>query len=62
MRGIDLDELSARFSGAANVGPICALLSRLEAEGLLRQDGSKVCLTHAGRLVCDAVGGAVLEL
>lgn len=60
--GIDMDVLSARFAGAGNVAAIRGLLALLEGEGLLEQDGSKVRLTHAGRLVCDAVGSAVLEV
>ena len=60
--GIDLDELAARFSEAGNVAAIRALLNQLEGEGLLEQNGALVRLTHAGRLVCDAVGSAVLEV
>ncbi len=60
--GIDMDELAARFAGAVNVAAIRGLLAQLEGEGLLEQDGSTVRLTHAGRLVCDAVGSAVLEV
>ncbi len=59
--GIDLGELQARFPTAQNVQAICSLLQRLEGEGLLSYQGTAVRLTHAGRLVCDAVGSAVLE-
>jgi hypothetical protein len=38
-----------------------SFFERLVDEGLLAQKGSNIKLTHQGRLVCDAIGTAVLE-
>lgn len=59
--GVDLDALQARFPGARNRPEFEAALRRFEAEGLLESTGSHHRLTHRGRLVCDAVGSALLE-
>lgn len=60
--GVDLNELAARFSGASNRGAIEHALQRFEKEGLLCSGGSHYRLTHRGRLVCDAIGSALLEV
>ncbi|NQY32694.1 MAG: radical SAM family heme chaperone HemW [Coraliomargarita sp.] len=59
--GIDLDEIGLRFPEAGNSRAIRSLLERLKFEGLVQLDGSRAELTHAGRLVCDSIGSAVLE-
>jgi oxygen-independent coproporphyrinogen-3 oxidase len=59
--GVDLDALQARFSRARNRSELEAALRRFEAEGLLESTGAHHRLTHRGRLVCDAVGSALLE-
>ena len=38
-----------------------AFFKRLTEEGLLLQRGSHIVLTHKGRLICDAIGTAILE-
>jgi oxygen-independent coproporphyrinogen III oxidase len=59
--GIDLDEIAQHFPAAAVLDKVQPLLDRLSEEGLLLQEGSHIRLTHQGRLVCDAIGSAVLE-
>lgn len=59
--GIDLAEIAGRFPVAGIYERLEPLLDRLEAEGLLTRAGSYARLTHRGRLVCDAIGSAVLE-
>lgn len=59
--GIDLDEIARCFSSAGNSIVIRRLLERLAVEGLVELDGSHAKLTHAGRLVCDSIGSAVLD-
>ena len=59
--GIDLDEIGLRFPEAGNSRAIRSLLERLKFVGLVQLDGSHAELTHAGRLVCDSIGSAVLE-
>jgi oxygen-independent coproporphyrinogen-3 oxidase len=60
-RGIDLAEIAQRFPAPEVMAMLEPLLARLEAEGLLIRDGTHARLTHKGRLVCDAIGSAVLE-
>ena len=59
--GIDLAEIGRRFPAAAVQSVIEPLLGRFAAEGLLQREGTRVRLTHQGRLVCVAIGSAVLE-
>ncbi|MGB0415598.1 MAG: radical SAM family heme chaperone HemW [Coraliomargarita sp.] len=59
--GIDLDEIARCFPSAGNSIVIRSLLERLVVEGLVELDGSHAKLTHAGRLVCDSIGSAVLD-
>lgn len=61
-QGVDLEQIAARFPSTVTEGAVKDLLRRLEVEGLLRRFGALVKLTHAGRLVSDAVGSALLEL
>lgn len=59
--GVDLESLHARFPLASCRGELEAALRRFEAEGLLESVGAHHRLTHRGRLLCDAVGSALLE-
>ncbi|WP_269523480.1 radical SAM family heme chaperone HemW [Coraliomargarita parva] len=59
--GVDLAVLQARYP-AAEGRALEALWSRLESEGLLVCEGSRIRLTLEGRLLCDAVGSEVLGL
>jgi oxygen-independent coproporphyrinogen-3 oxidase len=59
--GIDLEAIARRFPKAAVFGVVVPLLERFIAEGLMVREGTQVRLTHQGRLVCDAIGTAVLE-
>ena len=60
--GIDLAEIAQRFPAPEVITVIEPLFARFEAEGLLIRDGAHARLTHQGRLVCDAIGSAVLEV
>jgi oxygen-independent coproporphyrinogen-3 oxidase len=60
--GIDLDELARRFPGAQVLKEVEPLFARFVAEGLMLRNGQHLQLTHRGRLVCDAIGSAVLEV
>ncbi len=59
--GIDLADIALRFPAANVMVRLEPLLARFEAEGLMVRSGVHACLTHKGRLVCDAIGSAVLE-
>jgi oxygen-independent coproporphyrinogen-3 oxidase len=59
--GIDLAEIALRFPAPEVMAMLEPLLARFEAEGLLIRGGAHARLTHKGRLVCDAIGSAVLE-
>jgi oxygen-independent coproporphyrinogen-3 oxidase len=59
--GIDLHEIAQRFPAQEVSAVVERLLVRFEREGLLVRSGAHVHLTHQGRLVCDAIGSAVLE-
>ncbi|MGZ0654825.1 radical SAM family heme chaperone HemW [Coraliomargarita sp. W4R53] len=61
-QGIDLQLINERFSEATNRPDLEAKLKFFEQEGLLHSQGSHYALTHQGRLVCDAVGSALLEV
>jgi len=61
-QGVDLELLSGRFSEASNRLELETKLKSFEREGLLQSQGSRYALTHRGRLVCDAVGSALLEV
>ncbi len=59
--GIDLAEIATRFPTADAIPRLEPLLARCVDAGLLIQTGAHVRLTHQGRLVCDAIGSAVLQ-
>ena len=59
--GIDLDAIGKRFRAQYLMLQLVPLLDRLESEGLLKREGAHICLTHKGRLVCDAIGSMILE-
>ncbi|MEC8333026.1 MAG: radical SAM family heme chaperone HemW [Verrucomicrobiota bacterium] len=59
--GVDLESLYARFSQATCQGDLEASLVNFESEGLVDLMGSKARLTHRGRLLCDAVGSALIK-
>ncbi|WPJ96533.1 radical SAM family heme chaperone HemW [Coraliomargarita algicola] len=61
-QGVDLQLISERFDHASNRLDLEAKLKSFEGEGLLRSQGSHYALTHRGRLVCDAIGSALLEV
>ena len=59
--GIDLAKIAQRFPAPEVLSVIEPLFARFEAEGLLFREGTRAWLTHQGRLVCDAIGSAVLQ-
>jgi len=59
--GCDLTEIQARYPLSAVLQRLEPLFLRLEQEGLLLRAGQTLRLTHQGRLVCDAIGSAILE-
>jgi oxygen-independent coproporphyrinogen-3 oxidase len=59
--GIDLAEIVQRFPAVGAMAQVEPLLARLVVEGLLLREGAHIQLTHRGRLLCDAIGSAVLE-
>ena len=59
--GVDLAEILLRFPSPETMAALESLFERFVLEGLLVWEGSRVRLTHRGRLVCDAIGSAVLE-
>jgi oxygen-independent coproporphyrinogen-3 oxidase len=61
-QGVDLQSIHERFPDASNRSELEAKLKAFELEGLLKSQDSHYALTHRGRLVCDAVGSALLEV
>lgn len=59
--GIDLAEVAQRFPSTDVLQQVEPLFAQFVREGLMLRDGQRVRLTHQGRLVCDAIGSAVLE-
>ena len=59
-RGIDLQSLNLRFAQASNRIDLETKLKAFEKEGLLESKNTHYQLTHKGRLLCDAVGSALL--
>lgn len=59
--GIDLADIALRFPAPKAMVVLEQLLARFEVEGLLVRGGAHARLTHRGRLVCDAIGSAVLD-
>jgi len=60
-RGIDLAALEVRFPEVTSRSDLVDALTRFEAEGLLVSEGTRYRLSHRGRLLCDAIGSALLE-
>jgi len=60
--GINLTDIALRFPAPKVMAMLEPLLSRFADEGLLVRSGAHMRLTHRGRLVCDAIGSAVLEV
>jgi oxygen-independent coproporphyrinogen-3 oxidase len=60
-RGIAMDALAGRFSKAKNVSDLKRRLAQFVEEGLACSDGERYYLSHRGRLLCDAIGSAILE-
>ncbi len=59
--GIDLTDIALRFPVPKVMALLEPLIARFADEGLLIRSGAHARLTHKGRLVCDAMGSAVLE-
>ena len=59
--GINLEAINARFKLPSVMARMEPFFERLGDEGLLVKKGPNINLTQQGRLVCDAVGTAVLE-
>lgn len=59
--GCDLDLISQQFDAVEVRQRLMPLLERMVREGLLLKEGTHLKLTHEGRLVCDAIGSAILE-
>ena len=60
--GVDLQSLSARFVQATKRVDLEAKLKVFEQEGLLELNDTHYKLTHKGRLLCDSVGSALLDV
>lgn len=61
-QGVDLEAIHRRFPAATNRADLEKHLQFFQQEGLLAAQGSHYALTHRGRLVCDAVGSALLDI
>ncbi len=59
--GCDLGQIATQFQAPEVLQQLEPLLNRFVAEGLAQREGMKLWLTHEGRLVCDAIGSAILE-
>lgn len=59
--GCDLAEIEQQFRAGSVLTQLEPLFKRLECEGLLLRANTRMVLTHRGRLVCDAIGTAILE-
>jgi oxygen-independent coproporphyrinogen-3 oxidase len=60
--GVDLQSLSVRFVQATKRMDLEAKLKVFEQEGLLELKGNRHKLTHSGRLLCDSIGSALLDI
>ena len=60
--GVCLDAVNRRFPEADVLVELEPMLERFIEEGLMLRQGSRLRLTHDGRLVCDAIGSELLEL
>jgi oxygen-independent coproporphyrinogen-3 oxidase len=59
--GCDLAVIERSFGAPEVLLRLEPLFARLESEGLLLRAQRHLQLTHRGRLVCDAIGSAILE-
>lgn len=59
-RGVNLHDLAERFSGALNVKALESRLASFAREGLISVDGGHYRLSYQGRLLCDAIGSALI--
>jgi oxygen-independent coproporphyrinogen-3 oxidase len=60
--GVDLQSLSARFVRSTKRMDLEAKLKLFVQEGLLELRDRYYKLTHKGRLLCDSVGSALLDV
>lgn len=60
--GVDLQSLSVRFARATKRMDLEVKLKVFEQEGLLELNDTHYKLTHQGRLLCDSVGSALLDV
>jgi len=60
--GVCLDDVESRFPVDGLLEELEPMLERFIAEGLMTREGSRLRLTHNGRLVCDGIGSELLEL
>lgn len=60
--GVNYDALIKRFPSVKNAKVVRSLLNRFVAEGLIEVKNGHYILTHRGRLLCDAIGSAMLEV
>ena len=59
--GINLKEINERFNLPSLMARLESFFERLAEEDLLLQKKCNVLLTHQGRMVCDAIGTAILD-
>ncbi len=59
--GIDLEAIGLRFQLPALVERLKEFFRRLDEAKLIVQRGAQTFLTQKGRLVCDAIGSAILD-
>ncbi len=60
--GCDLEAIGRQFPAPGLLDQLEPLFRRFEREGLATRQAGRLCLTHAGRLVCDAIGSTILEV
>lgn len=59
--GINLEEMGLRFNLPDLARQLKPLFERLSEEDLVVEKDTNILLTHQGRLVCDAIGAAILN-
>lgn len=59
--GCDLSVIASQYPNTKVAESLEPLLERMVTEGLLRREDQHLELTHAGRLLCDAIGSSILE-
>ena len=60
--GVSLKALRDCYSKAGDLAALDQLLARMEADDLLRTEGSQLKLTDRGRLLADGIGSEVLDV